>query len=704
MQKTYKLVVAEKQSVARSISTVLGANERQGGFFIGNGYIVSYCAGHLLELAPPDAYDKRYAKWRFSDLPIIPDKWKHIPAKGKEAQLKILKELMNRPDVECVINACDAGREGENIFRHVYHYVGCTKQVYRLWIASLEAAAIQAGFDNLKDGAEYDKLYDAAYCRERADWLVGLNCTRLFSILYGTTLNAGRVQSPTLAMLVKREADIESFIKEPLYTPIITCGDFTASGERTKDKQAVEEIHAACGDSTTVVRSVEQQKKTAAPPKLYDLTTLQREANRLFGFTAQQTLDYAQSLYEKAILSYPRVDSRYLTSDMRSTVGALAEWAQGMMALNCTMDFAPDIDRLIDDSQVTDHHAIIPTAQIINADIPALPFGERTILNLVAARLLCAVAPVHSYETVTATLDCGGHAFTARGKTIIADRWKEIDRAFRASLKSESETEDSEAESTLPGLAEGQTFDRVTAAIKEGTTTPPKHFTEDTTLAGMETAGIEDMPEDAERKGLGTPATRAAVLEKIIKSGFVERQKKNLIPTEKGKNLIAVLPDVLTSPTLTAGWEDMLKQVERGEMTADAFMYIIKAFTESIIEVNNAPKPEFSVLFNSDRTDSESLGACPRCGASVREGAKGFFCDTRTCGFKLWKASKFWTSKKKSLTAAIVTALLNDGKAEVKGLYSEKKDKTYTATVVLSDTGDGYVNFELDFGDKRAKR
>jgi len=703
MQKTYKLVIAEKPSVAKSISAVLNANERKGGFFIGNGYIVSYCAGHLLELAPPDAYDKRYAKWRFSDLPIIPDKWKHVPIKGKEAQLKIVIDLLNRTDVECVINACDAGREGENIFRHVYNYAHCTKKVYRLWVASLEDAAIQAGFNNLRDSADYDNLYAAAYCRERADWLVGLNSTRAFSVLYGATLNAGRVQSPTLAMLVKREADIDRFIKEKLYTPTIDCGSFIASGERLKDKQVAEEIRAACNGSTAVLRSVERQKKTVAPPKLYDLTTLQREANRLFGFTAQQTLDYAQSLYEKAILGYPRVDSRYLTSDMRDTVGALAEWAREVMPFSRGMTFMPDIERVIDDSRVTDHHGIIPTVKIIDADIPALPFGERTILNLVTARLLCAIAPVHSYESITATLDSSGYVFTARGKTVIEDGWKGIDTAFRVSLKSESEVDDDEIESALPEFVEGQVFDNVTVTIKEGATTPPKHFTEDTALAGMETAGIEDMPEDAERKGLGTPATRAAVLEKIIKSGFVERQKKNLIPTEKGKNLIAVLPEALSSPTLTAGWEQMLQEVERGEMTAEAFMYVIKAFTESVIEVNNAPKPELIALFGNDRTESELLGACPRCEASVREDKKGFFCDTRTCGFKLWKASKFWTAKKKPLTAAIVTALLKDGKVKVRGLYSEKKGKEYDATVVLNDSGDGYVNFKLDFG-KRAKR
>jgi len=695
-------VIAEKPSVAKSIAAVLGANERKGGFFIGNGYIVSYCAGHLVELAPPDTYDEKYAKWRFSDLPIIPDKWKHVPARGKEAQLATVKKLMNRPDVECVINACDAGREGENIFRHVYHYADCTKQVYRLWIASLESAAIQAGFDNLKDGAEYDNLYAAAYCRERADWLVGLNSTRAFSTLYGTTLNAGRVQSPTLAMLVKREADIDAFVKELLYTPIIDCGSFIAAGERSKDKQAAEETRMACNGNTATLRSVERQTNTATPPKLYDLTTLQREANRIFGFTAQQTLDYAQSLYEKAILSYPRVDSRYLTSDMRGTAGALVEWAQGLVPFGCKMDFTPELDRVIDDGCVRDHHAIVPTTRVIDADIPALPFGERNLLNLVAVRLLCAVAPIHSYETVTAVLECGGYVFTAKGKSVIADGWKGIDTAFRMSLKSEFESEDKETERALPELAVGETFDSVTATVKEGSTTPPKHFTEDTALAGMETAGIEDMPEDTERKGLGTPATRAAVLEKIITSGFVERQKKNLIPTEKGKKLIAVLPDALTSPKLTAEWEHMLQQVERGELTTEAFMYVIEAFTKSIIDANTIPVPALSALFENGRPQSEPLGFCPRCGASVRETPKGFFCDTRTCGFKLWKASKFWTAKKKPLTAAIVAVLLKDGKAEVKGLYSELKEKEYDATVLLDDTDAGYVNFKLDFGSRRA--
>jgi len=698
---TYNLIITEKPSVARSIAAVLNAKERKDGFFIGNNYIVSWCAGHLLELAAPDAYGEQYTKWRYADLPIMPDVWKHIPSKDKAVQLKILTELMNRDDVACVINACDAGREGEHIFRLVYEYAKCRKPIKRLWISSMEDAAIKAGFENLKDGAEYDDLYAAASCRERADWLVGLNATRLFSVLYGATLNTGRVQSPTLAMLVKREADIAAFVKEPFYTPVIDCGLFMASGDRLKDKTTAETIRADCNGSSAVVRSVERQKKTTTPPKLYDLTTLQREANRLFGFTAQQTLDYAQALYEKRLLTYPRTDSRYLTADMRETAGELLAWLQNNLPFAGGRDFAPAVDGMIDDTKVTDHHAVIPTAEIKKADLAALPSGERDILNLTAVRLFCAAAPVHSFETVTAVLDCGGHEFTAKGKTVTEDGWKTVDAAYKGSLKTKTETGDGEDDAALPELTEGHIFGNVTADVKESATAPPKHYTEDTLLAAMENAGASDMDNDVERKGLGTPATRASVLEKIIKAGLVERQMKNLIPTDKGKNLIAILPDALISPVLTAQWENKLKQVERGELTDAAFMEGIKAFIKSIVSDNDAPKPEFDGLFGGRKNDRPALGSCPRCGASVREAAKGFFCDSHACDFKLWKDSKFWTAKKKPLTAAIVTALLKDGRVVLKGLYSEKTGKTYDATVILDDPGSGYVNFKLEFESRR---
>ena len=501
-------------------------------------------------------------------------------------------------------------------------------------------------------------------------------------------------------MLVRREADIAAFVKEPFYTPVIDCG-FIASGDRSKNKAEAKAIRAACDGKSAVVRSVERQKKTAAPPKLYDLTTLQREANRLFGFTAQQTLDYAQALYEKRLLTYPRTDSRYLTGDMRETASDILGWLQCNLPYPGAKDFVPDFDRMIDDSKVTDHHAIIPTAEVFKTDFAALPSGERELLNLTAVRLLFAAAPVHSYETVTAIFDCGGHSFTAKGKTVMEDGWKAVDAAFRTTLKTNPETEDGEDDTALPELSKGQTFDSVAASVKEGATAPPKHYTEDTLLAAMENAGAEEMDDDVERKGLGTPATRAATIEKIIKAGLAERQKKNLIPTDKGKNLIAILPDTLTSPMLTAEWENKLKQVERGALPDSEFMDGIKALIKAVVVDNNTPKPEFAALFGGRQNDTLALGSCPRCRSSVRESAKGFFCDSHSCGFKLWKDSKFWTAKRKKLTAAIVTALLKDGRVALKGLYSEKSGKTYDATVILDDKGDGYVNFKMEFENGR---
>jgi len=671
-----RLILAEKPSVSKSIAAVLGASQSRDGYIEGGGSIISWCFGHLLELASPDAYDEQYAKWRYGDLPIIPQEWKHVPAKDKAAQLKILKDLMNRADVDHVVNACDAGREGELIFRLVYEYTKCGKPIKRLWISSMEDAAIKAGFAALKDGAEYDSLYAAASCRERADWLIGMNITRLMSVLYGTVLNTGRVQSPTLAMLVKREADISAFIKEPFYTPTLDLGGFMASGDKHKDRAAADAIAAACNGQSATVTEIERATKTIAPPKLYDLTTLQRDANRLLGYTAQQTLEYIQSLYEKKYASYPRTDARHITDDMRDTV----------LKLIGDTDFAPDIGCIV--GKVSDHHAIIPTLESRNADISALPSGEREIFELVRKRLIAAVSPTHVYEAVTVTLDCNGHTFTAKGKTVITPGWK----------TQPDENEDGEDGKDLPELSKGQTFDSVAVSVKEGATTPPKHYTEDTLLSAMENAGAEDMPEDAERKGLGTPATRAAIIEKIVKAGFVERQKKNLLPTVKGKNLIAVLPEALTSAKLTAEWENRLQLVERGELSECDFMAGIAEFTKSIVESNSAPKPEFMSLFpESKREAAESLGLCPRCGSPVREGARGFFCDSRTCGFKIWKESKFWTAKKKPLTASIVAALLKDGRVAVKGFFSEKSGKKYDATVILTDSGDGFVNFKLEF-------
>jgi len=558
-----QLIITEKPSVSKEISAVLGANKREGGFLIGNGYIVSHCFGHLLELAEPAAYGAHYAKWRYEDLPIVPQAWQYTPAKGKATQLEILKTLINRDDVDCVINACDAGREGELIFRHVYDYAKCAKPIRRLWVSSMEESAIKNGFASLRDGAEYDNLHTAAKCRERADWTVGISASRLFGVLYNTNLSVGRVQSPTLAMLVSRESEIDNFVKEPFYTPVLDCG-FTASGEKHTDRAAADAIANACDGQSVTVTDVERVTKTIAPPKLYDLTSLQREANRLLSFTAQQTLDYAQTLYEKKLITYPRTDSKFITADMRETVLKLMD----------TADFTPDIDRII--GTVSDHHAVLPTLGSMAADVSALPSGEHEILNLVRRRLIVAVSPKHVYEAVTVTLDCGGSTFTVKGKTVIEPGWK---------LSATDESDESEDDTSLPELSKGQLFDIVAVSVKEGFTKPKPHLTEDTLLSAMENAGAEDMPDDAERKGLGTPATRAAIIEKLVKAGLAERKKKSLLPTDKAKNLITVLPASLTSAQLTAEWEHRLLDIQRGKLSETEFMDGITAFITDIVKV-----------------------------------------------------------------------------------------------------------------------
>ena len=700
-----KLVIAEKPSVAMSLAAVLGATERKDGYLEGSGYLVSWCVGHLLELAQPEAYKEQYAKWRYEDLPILPENWKYEVPKDKKKQLALLCRLMKDKRVDSVVCATDAGREGELIFRLVYEYAGCNKPMERLWISSMEDAAIREGFDHLRPGSDYDKLYDAAVCRAGADWLIGINATRLFSVLYGVTLNVGRVMSPTLALLVQRESDIESFISKPFYVPEITCGGFTASGEKMTERSEAEKIRMDCDHNSAFVRSVEKQVKTIQPPRLYDLTTLQRECNRIYGYTAQQTLDYVQSLYEKKLATYPRTDSQYLTKDMQATAASLILWLRDNMPFGKGCAGEPDIDRVTDDSKVTDHHAIIPTVEIARTDLSELPSGERDVLTLLAVRLLCATTQVHRFEAVTAILDCQGYTFTAKGKTILQSGWKEVERIHRMSIR-QSETEHRENEdAALPVLKEGQTFETVSASLREGKTSPPKHYTEDTLLSAMETAGAEDMPDDAKRKGLGTPATRAATLEKLVSAGFVQRKKKQLIPTEKGKNLIAVLPDNIKSPILTAEWESMLKQVEHGELSATSFMDQIADMSRTLVKEHTAPEKRFADLFPSSReTAHEAVGVCPRCGAPVYEGKKGFFCDNRECSFALWKDNRFFSSKKKSITKSVAAALLKEGRISMSGLYSEKTGKTYDAEVILDDTGGKYVNFKLEFPVKKGRR
>ena len=700
-----KLVIAEKPSVAMSLAAVLGANEKKDGYMEGGGYLVSWCVGHLLELAQPEAYGEQYARWRYGDLPILPETWKYEVPKDKKKQLDLLCRLMKDKRVESVVCATDAGREGELIFRLVYEHAGCKKPMERLWISSMEDAAIRDGFEHLRPGSDYDKLYDAAVCRAGADWLIGINATRLFSVLYGVTLNVGRVMSPTLALLVQREADIQAFTSKPFYVPEITCGGFTASGEKLSGRNEAEKIRMDCDGQGALVLSVEKQVKAVQPPRLYDLTTLQRECNRIYGYTAQQTLDYVQSLYEKKLATYPRTDSQYLTEDMQATAASLVLWLRDHMPFGKGCAGEPDIDRVTDGSKVTDHHAIIPTVEIARTDLSELPSGERDVLTLIAARLLSATAQAHRFEAVTAVLDCQSNSFTAKGKTVLQAGWKEVECLYRMGLKQSKPEDDENVDASLPMLQEGQVFESVSASVREGKTSPPKHYTEDSLLAAMETAGTEDMPEDAERKGLGTPATRAATLEKLVSAGFVQRKKKQLIPTEKGTNLILVLPDNIKSPMLTAEWESMLKQVERGEVPAKDFMDGIADMSRALVKAHTAPEECFAGLFpDAKKNGREAVGTCPRCGGTVYEGKKGFFCDNQDCAFALWKDNKFFSGKKKSITKSVAAALLKEGRVSMSGLYSEKTGKTYDAVVLLDDTGGKYVNFKLEFPARKGGR
>ena len=696
-----KLIIAEKSSVGQTIASVLGVTERKDGYLEGGDCLVSWCAGHLVELAQAETYDEKYGKWRYEDLPILPEHWKYAVSREKARQLKVLRELMKRNDVDCLVNACDAGREGELIFRLVYEYCDCRKPIERLWISSMEESAIREGFHSLRPGADYDRLYRAALCRSQADWLVGINATRLFSVLYKQTLNVVRVMTPTLALLVQREQAIAAFVREPFYVSELDCGTFIASSEKHKDKKSAEGIRSDCDGKSAFIQSIERQEKNAAPPKLYDLTTLQREANRLFGFTAQQTLDYMQSLYEKKLATYPRTDSRYLTEDMAEGVSALVETVTAVLPFMKGIVPAVNAGRVVDNSKVTDHHALLPTGQLKDADLAALPAGERSVVFLLAVRLLCAVGESHRYVETVVTAECAGHSFTAKGKTVLENGWKAIEAAFRATLKTKPDKDS--AEKALPELTEGQTFESVHATVKEGFTSPPKSYTEDTLLKAMETAGSEEMPEDAERKGLGTPATRAGIIEKLVKTGLAERKNKQILPAKKGVNLIAVVPEVIKSPSLTAEWEHRLKQVERTELSDTEFMSEIAQLTVSLVKSNSAPNPVFLSLFPLPvGSRNEPVGVCPRCGGKVLEGKKGFFCENRDCGFALWRDNRFFAVKRKEITRTIAAALLEKGRVSLSGLYSEKTGKTYSAVIILEDTGK-YVNFKLEF-EKGAKK
>ena len=686
---SYRLVISEKPSVAMAYANVLGATNRKDGYLEGNGYLVSWCVGHLVELAPPNVYDEKFVKWSIADLPILPQKWQYLVSASTKKQFGILQKLMHRQDVDSIVCATDAGREGELIFRLVYHQCGCKKPVERLWISSMEDSAIREGFQKLRPGTEYDALYEAALCRERADWMVGINASRLFSCLYNQPLAVGRVMTPVLAMTVVREAAIAAFVPEKFYTVALTLADGgTASSKRFAQKADAELLLSKCRKEKRVtVQKMERKEKSESPPQLYDLTALQRDANRLLGFTAQQTLDYAQSLYEKRLITYPRTDSRFLTEDMAASLPGLVTDTGKAFAVEEPLPI--HVQQVIDGSKVTDHHALLPTKSMANADLAALPAGERNILRLIAARLLCAVGEPHRYAETTTITICAGEEFSAKGKVVLSEGWKTVERKMLGDLLGKQK----EAV-VLPDVKEQSQCSVAGAELKEGQTSPPKPYTEDTLLSAMQAAGADSMPEGVERQGIGTPATRAATIEKLVQKGFLERKgskkTKVLLPTDKGKALITVMPEEIQSPEMTADWETKLLQIERSEMEPSEFMTEIKEMISSLVTTTEAAKGANALM------KSKIIGVCPNCGKPVVEREKGWFCENRECRFVLWKDNAFLKRLGKRMDAHVADKLLRDGRVRLKDCKSAK-GKTYNAIVLLSCEADGRSKFSLEF-------
>ena len=675
-----------------SYAKVLGVHGRQDGYLEGSGYLISWCVGHLVELAPPSAYGEQYVKWNIADLPILPEEWQYLVSASTKKQFSVLKKLLHRADVETVVNSCDAGREGELIFRLVYEQAGCRKPVSRLWLSSMEDNAIREGFANLKPSKEYDALYQAALCRERADWMVGINCSRLFSCLYGRPLAVGRVMTPTLAMTVEREASIAAFVPEKFYTVALelTSG-FVASSRRISEKDAAEKLLAECRkEMVSTIQKITRKEKSENPPPLYDLTTLQRDANRLLGYSAHQTLKYAQSLYEKKLTTYPRTDSCYIADEDEEMLEELAEEMEHFLGITPEdMDDAvPRTRRTVNREKVTDHHAILPTRSMLQTDLDALPKGERNILKLIIARTLMAVSKPFRYLETLLTTECAGEEFTAKGKEILEEGWKAVERKVLADILNRKKEF-----TALPPVEESE-CGILHAELKEGQTSPPKHYTEDTLLHSMETASAESMPEDAERQGIGTPATRAATIEKLVQKGFLERKgdkkTKVLLPTDKGKALITVMPEEIQSADMTADWETKLLRVERGEMEPETFMTEINDMISSLVNTTEAVKGASALMKN------KVIGICPNCGKSVVEREKGYFCENRECRFVLWKDNAFFKRLGKRMDAHVADKLLRDGRVRLKDCRSAK-GKTYNATVLLTTEADGRSKFSLEF-------
>ena len=694
------LVIAEKPSVAQSYAKNLSAYKREDGYLEGESCIVSWCLGHLAEYAQPEEYDPKYEKWQFDDLPILPETWKLKVSKDKKKQFDVLKGLMNRSDVEYLVNGCDAGREGELIFQRVYDLAGCRKPVKRLWISSMEDAAIQKGFQTMKSEEEYKNLCMAAVCRAQADWLIGMNGTRAYTTRYFKRLVVGRVQTPTLAMLAERQERIEHFQKEAFYKIALTDGKLTVVSENIANEEAADLLAALCNGSTAVVTQMKKERKKSFPPKLYDLTSLQREANRYFGYTAKRTLDMLQELYEEKLVTYPRTDSQFVTEDMKDSVEELVGKMPVLLPFVDYGQLGHGIKRVINNAKVSDHHAILPTKEAVEKGIADLPADKKNLMMLICQQLVQATGEEYLYEQTDITVKCQEHDFKARGKIPVQMGFKEVEKAFKHLCVKAEPVEEKEKETSIPaGYEEGMRLFPVKAEKTTHYTSPPKPFNEDTLLAAMETAGNKEFDSETEKKGLGTPATRASIIEKLVSSGYAQRKGKQILPSTEGKELVKVMPEYLKSAVMTAEWENRLLMMEKGQITDTQFMGEITSLVSKILEVCREIPEEERRRFQTER---EVIGKCPVCGCDVFEGKQNFYCSNRQCDFALWKENRFLGSMEKNLDKKMARELLDKACTHVKGLYSKKKDMKFDADLLLT-LEDGKPRFHLEFPKKKKK-
>ena len=694
------LVIAEKPSVAQSYAKNLSAYKREDGYLEGESCIVSWCLGHLAEYAQPEEYDPKYEKWQFDDLPILPEAWKLKVSKDKKKQFEVIKTLMNRSDVEYLVNGCDAGREGELIFQRVYVLAGCRKPVKRLWISSMEDAAIQKGFQTMKSEEEYKNLCMAAVCRAQADWLIGMNGTRAYTTRYFKRLVVGRVQTPTLAMLAERQERIEHFQKEAFYKVALTDGKLTVVSENIANEEAAELLAALCNGSTAVVTQMKKERKKSFPPKLYDLTSLQREANRYFGYTAKRTLDMLQELYEEKLVTYPRTDSQFVTEDMKDSVEELVEKMPVLLSFVDYGQLGHGIKRVINNAKVSDHHAILPTKEVVEKGIADLPANKKNLMMLICQQLVQATGEEYLYEQTDITVKCQEHDFKARGKIPVQMGFKEVEKAFKQLCVKAEPVEEKEKETSIPaGYEEGMRLFPVKAEKTTHYTSPPKPFNEDTLLAAMETAGNKEFDSETEKKGLGTPATRASIIEKLVSFGYAQRKGKQILPSTEGKELVKVMPEYLKSAVMTAEWENQLLMMEKGQITDTQFMGEITSLVRKILEVCREIPEEERRRFQTAR---EVIGKCPVCGCDVFEGKQNFYCSNRQCDFALWKENRFLESMEKNLDKKMARELLDKACTHVKGLYSKKKDMKFDADLLLT-LEDVKPRFHLEFPKKKKK-